>query len=121
MRKVFITTAVSALMTNAALAESARDSVDWDGHYVGTLPCASCPGIETDLTIRKGGRYILTETYLEEKDGHFYSQGEFTWNNAGNQVTLKTALLHKASDVRGSPFPGRIYPAVSVTGIPSAV
>ena len=32
-----------------------------------------------------------------------------------------TALLHKASDVRGSPFPGRIYPAVSVTGIPSAV
>lgn len=32
-----------------------------------------------------------------------------------------SALLHKASDVRGSPFPGRIYPAVSVTGIPSAV
>ncbi|KZY52572.1 hypothetical protein A3734_18490 [Sulfitobacter sp. HI0054] len=31
------------------------------------------------------------------------------------------ALLHKASDVRGSPFPGRIHPTVSVTGMPSAV
>ena len=31
------------------------------------------------------------------------------------------ALLHKASDVRGPPFPRRIHPTVSVTGMPSAV
>ena len=34
---------------------------------------------------------------------------------------LWTALLHKASDVRGPPFPRRIHPTVSVTGMPSAV
>ncbi len=34
---------------------------------------------------------------------------------------IRSALLHKASDGRGSPFPGRIHPTVSVTGMPSAV
>lgn len=34
---------------------------------------------------------------------------------------LPAALLHKASDVRGPPFPRRIHPTVSVTGMPSAV
>ena len=34
---------------------------------------------------------------------------------------LRTALLHKSSDDRGYPFPGRTYPTASVTGMPSAV
>ena len=32
-----------------------------------------------------------------------------------------SALLHKWSDSRGSPFPGQTYPATFVTGMPSAV
>ena len=36
-------------------------------------------------------------------------------------LAMKRALLHKASDVRSSPFPRRIHPTVSVTGMPSAV
>ena len=36
-------------------------------------------------------------------------------------IAFKVALLHKAFDVRGSPFPERIHPTVSVTGMPSAV
>ena len=31
------------------------------------------------------------------------------------------ALLHNSADGPGSPFPGRTYPAASVTGMPSAV
>jgi hypothetical protein len=38
-----------------------------------------------------------------------------------DNVRVGTALLHKAPDVRGSPFPGRIHATVSVTGMPSAV
>ncbi len=33
----------------------------------------------------------------------------------------RLALLHKSSDDRGYPFPGRTYPTASVTGMPSAV
>ena len=36
-------------------------------------------------------------------------------------LSLAGALLHKAPDVRGSPFPGGIHPTVSVTGMPSVV
>ena len=38
-----------------------------------------------------------------------------------NYFSIQTALLHKASDVRGSPFPRQTYPTASVTGMPSAV
>lgn len=31
------------------------------------------------------------------------------------------ALLQKSAADRTSPFPGQIYPAISVTGVPSAV
>ena len=39
----------------------------------------------------------------------------------GTKMSFGGALLHKASDGRGSPFPGRTYPTASVTGMPSAV
>lgn len=38
-----------------------------------------------------------------------------------HQFGLYEALLHKSFDGRASPFPGQIYPATSVTGVPSAV
>ena len=36
-------------------------------------------------------------------------------------VCLGGGLLHKSGFLRTSPFPGRTYPTVSVTGMPSAV
>lgn len=33
----------------------------------------------------------------------------------------RKALLNKACDTRGSPFPGQIQPMASVTGVPRAV
>ena len=39
----------------------------------------------------------------------------------GRKYTFLVALLHKSSDDRGYPFPGRTYPTASVTGMPSAV
>lgn len=89
MKKLCLTAALSFIAAGAALADSTRDSVDWDGRYTGVLPCASCPGIQTELTINPAGFYTLKETYLEEKDGTFTSEGEFTWNAEGNQITLK--------------------------------
>jgi len=42
-------------------------------------------------------------------------------NTEAEMSQIKMALLHKSDDGRGSPFPGRIYPTVSVTGMPRAV
>lgn len=50
--------------------------------YAGTLPCASCPGIETTFTLMdrgdgQGGGFSMTEVYLEEEDGTFESAGQW--------------------------------------------
>lgn len=37
--------------------------------YAGTLPCASCPGIEWTLTLLEDGTYRLRRVYLEAEDG----------------------------------------------------
>ncbi len=42
-------------------AHNAQNSLDWAGIYQGTLPCADCGGIETELTLNADGTYALTE------------------------------------------------------------
>ncbi|MFU8831928.1 MAG: copper resistance protein NlpE N-terminal domain-containing protein, partial [Wenzhouxiangella sp.] len=36
-------------------ADSSRLSLDWVGTYSGVVPCASCPGIETSITLNDDG------------------------------------------------------------------
>ncbi|WP_330960881.1 copper resistance protein NlpE [Photobacterium sp. 53610] len=68
---------------------NARNSLDWNGTYAGTIPCADCAGIETVLVLNLDGTFSLTETYLGADDqGQFSHQGSFTWNDAGNTITL---------------------------------
>ncbi|MFX6794395.1 copper resistance protein NlpE N-terminal domain-containing protein, partial [Acinetobacter baumannii] len=45
-------------------AHTAENSLDWDGKYKGTLPCADCEGIKTELELKDDKTYELTETYL---------------------------------------------------------
>lgn len=90
MRTLILATNVTLLTTAAVMAQdSTQTSVDWPGRYVGVMPCASCPGIDTALTINEAGFYTLDETYREEKDGTFQSEGEFAWDKAGRTIQLK--------------------------------
>ncbi|SNV36723.1 lipoprotein involved with copper homeostasis and adhesion [Chryseobacterium taklimakanense] len=85
----------TAVVTNdtatAATGDTTAISVDWAGAYAGTLPCASCPGIETQLTLNDDKTYTLESNYLEEKDGKFTDQGTFTFSDDGSFITLKDA------------------------------
>lgn len=67
---------------------SSRISLDWAGTYSGTLPCASCPGIETVVTLHADGRYRLAQLYLDEQPTPLARDGRFVWNASGGQVTL---------------------------------
>ena len=44
-----------------------------------------------------------------------------TVQQGGLPGPVSMALLHKSAADRTSPFPGQIYPATSVMGVPSAV
>ncbi len=71
-----------------AKGDTTETSVDWNGTYTGKLPCASCPGIETTLTLNSDKTYTLDENYLEEKDGKTTEKGTFTWSKDGSFITL---------------------------------
>ena len=52
----------------APAAPAAETSAKPVGTYKGLLPCASCEGIETTLTLKDDGSYDLTTLYVGEKD-----------------------------------------------------
>jgi copper homeostasis protein (lipoprotein) len=69
---------------------SSRTSLDWAGTYSGVLPCASCPGIETVVTLHADGRYRLSQLYLDEHQTPLEHDGRFVWDTNGSHVTLDT-------------------------------
>lgn len=77
-----------ALMPMMALADSARDSLEWAGRYEGVLPCASCEGIQTVILLGDDNTYQIVENYIGEKDGEFVEEGKFSWGQDGNTITL---------------------------------
>ncbi|RND07915.1 copper resistance protein NlpE [Acinetobacter baumannii] len=68
-------------------AHTAENSLDWDGKYKGTLPCADCEGIKTELELKDDKTYELTETYLGKGDANpFETHGKFTFDKDNTSV-----------------------------------
>ncbi|MCO5230926.1 MAG: copper resistance protein NlpE N-terminal domain-containing protein [Chitinophagales bacterium] len=66
---------------------SAQNSLDWQGSYSGTLPCADCEGIYTELSINDSMDYTLITKYLGvENESADTLSGKFTWE--GNNIRL---------------------------------
>lgn len=70
------------------IGDNSRNALDWAGVYVGTLPCADCPGIRTRLELRGDNTFTRTFTYLERDVGPFEETGSFTWDSSGSRITL---------------------------------
>lgn len=51
------------------------------GTYEGTLPCADCSGIKTNLTLRDDSTYDLIEEYLEKSNGPERRSGVYEVDN----------------------------------------
>ncbi len=83
--------ASAELPYNPDPAHNARNALDWAGIYHGVLPCADCPGIDTVVTLTMDGTFRLQTRYVDRDERVFEERGEFTWNDAGNTVTLPGA------------------------------
>ncbi|MCG2460156.1 copper resistance protein NlpE N-terminal domain-containing protein [Flavobacteriaceae bacterium F89] len=70
--------------------DNSKTSLDWDGVYVGTLPCADCPGIATEMELNKDQTFSLRETYMERDVAPRVSEGTFSWNKQGSTITLNS-------------------------------
>ena len=69
-------------------AHNSRNSLDWPGTYVGTVPCADCEGIRTTVTLRADGSFERELVYLGKSASPMRESGQFSWNDAGSVVTL---------------------------------
>lgn len=69
--------------------DNSATSVDWNGTYKGTVPCASCEGIETILTLNMDMTFKLSTHYFGRNDALEEDvMGNFSWDKTGSIVTL---------------------------------
>lgn len=76
--------------TNPYPADNAQNALDYDGIYRGTIPCADCEGIKTTVYLMRNNTFKTIQEYLGKEDATFERSGKYTWNEAGNTVTLQT-------------------------------
>lgn len=69
---------------------NSRNSIDYEGTYTGTLPCADCEGIRTEIMLH-GNSYKMTRVYEgveDEMNNTFETSGTFEWDENGSIITL---------------------------------
>ena len=68
---------------------NSKNSLDWNGTYHGTLPCADCEGIHTIVELHQDETFKLTQEYLN-KNTKSEEKGQFAWSADGSTITLNT-------------------------------
>ena len=66
---------------------NAMISLDYQGTYLGSLPCADCESIETKIILADDS-YIKETVYKGKSKEVFKESGSFEWNKEGNTITL---------------------------------
>ncbi len=57
-----------------------KSAINWQGTYKGSLPCASCEAMETELMLHKGNTFMLEIKYAGTKQIKTTSvDGSFVW------------------------------------------
>ena len=65
-----------------------NNSLDWVGTYSGTIPCADCQGIETEIVLTSANTYIIKTIYLGKERKLYEASGSLSWNVERNTITL---------------------------------
>ncbi len=80
--------------------DNSETSLDWDGIYVGTTPCANCEGIETELTLGKNKTFVLKTKYIGKGAEKIKTEkGTFSWDGSGSVIVLN-GLEHKPNQYK---------------------
>ncbi|MCS6098288.1 copper resistance protein NlpE [Shewanella baltica] len=88
-------TAVDAtqVQTEAAktvpVGDTSQNSLDWAGSYEGVLPCASCEGIQTLITLQSDNSFVQETVYLGKDEKILKLMGKAAWDEKGQKITLE--------------------------------
>lgn len=70
------------------VGDNSQTSLDWAGTYQGTLPCADCEGVLTEIILKGDQSFTMTTQYLGKSKDRNISTGKFEWDNSGSKITL---------------------------------
>lgn len=79
---------VSTTTKEVPLGDTSENSLDWNGQYKGTLPCADCEGINTTLTLKASGDFRRSLEYIGKSENTIEETGIFSWDASGSNITL---------------------------------
>lgn len=88
-------TAVNTAQTQTEAAKSvpvgdtSQNSLDWAGSYEGVLPCASCEGMQTLITLQADNSFVQETVYLGKDEKILKLMGKVTWDELGQKITLE--------------------------------
>ncbi len=68
---------------------TSQNSIDYTGTYKGTLPCADCPGIETEVELNDDNTYTKKTKYVDRGDNEYEEKGTYHWDSNSNIITLE--------------------------------
>ena len=81
------------LKNDSLASHNAQNSLDVEGVYRGTLPCADCSGIETKIELSSNYKYKIERKYLGKEDTKLsYSEGKYTWDTSQQNVIVLIGL-----------------------------
>ena len=76
---------------------SRQKSIDWQGNYTRTLPCADCSGIEQLLTLNDDHSFVLHSVYHNKDNDKVVKKGRFKWDNSNSIISLPNNSKLKVS------------------------
>ncbi|MGI2201437.1 copper resistance protein NlpE [Shewanella baltica] len=74
--------------TTVPVGDTSQNSLDWAGSYEGVLPCASCEGIQTLITLQADNSFVQETVYLGKDEKIFKLIGKAVWDDKGQKITL---------------------------------
>jgi copper homeostasis protein (lipoprotein) len=90
------TSSGTELSAEFAAEHSSRNSLDWAGVYRGTLPCADCEGIVTEIRLNSDNSFERIMDYLGKGDDKLRESGSFDWDETGGKIII----TDKSSDTK---------------------
>lgn len=71
------------------VGDTSQNSLDWAGSYEGVLPCASCEGIQTLITLQSDNSFVQETVYLGKDEKILKLMGKAAWDEKGQKITLE--------------------------------
>src|SRR5690625_4349907 len=66
---------------------TSQNSLDWEGTYTGTFPCADCEGIAVKLKLNEDLTYVEEFDYLGTENS-YKEKGKLKWTEDGRMIKL---------------------------------